>query len=254
MSTVLWTTVAVALVLLALAAHEAAHALVLRKLGFRIVEAGLGIPLPPRIVLPASRRIPFRLSLSPWLVGAYVTPDPAQQGAIDALPYRDVAWYSGAGVIVNLVSGGAFLAVLDVVNGRWVAFAICLGVTAALCVARRCVAAYVLPFVGVPVMLWLGYSLVKSVGAPEGPVGVGALLVVSTPYQAILAGGMAVPLGVGILNTIPLYPFDGGRIMDAALSRLLGVRAASVFRVASSVLAGCLVAYSMLSDVVWLVR
>lgn len=254
MSTVLWTTVAVTLVLLTLVAHETAHALVLRKLGFRIVEAGLGLPFPPRIVLPATKRIPFRLSLSPWLICAYVTPDPEQREAIDALPYTDIAWYSGAGVIVNLVTGGGFLAVLNAVNGRWFTCAVCVVVTVVVWLARRHVAAYVLPIMGLPVVVWLGYSLIQDVGTPEGPVGLAVALVSPTLYQAIIIGGLAVSLGLGVVNMIPIYPFDGGRIMDAALSRLFGSRCASMFRVVTGVLAGCFVMYSMLSDVAWLVR
>lgn len=252
MSTVLWTTVAVILVLLALATHEAAHALALRKLGFHIVEAGLGLPLPPRIVLPATSRIPFRLSLSPWLLGAYVEPDPKQQKAIDALPYIDRAWYSGAGVIANFITGGSIAAALFLANGRWVMSMMFTVGVVVLYLLRRYVAAYLLPVLGIPVLLWLGYLLTKNVGQPQGPVGLGMDLVVSTPYHAIIVGGLAVSLALGIMNMIPIYPFDGGRIMDAALSRLFGAQSASVFRVATGVLAGCFIMYSVVSDFVWL--
>jgi membrane-associated protease RseP (regulator of RpoE activity) len=253
MSTVLWTSIAVLFLLIIVCAHEAAHALVLKRLGFPIVEAGLGFPFKPRYVRQPSRRIPFRLSLSPWLLGAYVEPDPKRQKEIEALPYVDSAWYSGAGVVANFLLGGIMWVLLDVIDSHWTMASIVTAGTAVLWFGRRQVAAYVLPVLGIPTLLGVVYSLVVSVGQPQGPVGLGRLMESSTWYDALIIGYL-LTMSLGILNLIPIYPFDGGRIADAAFGHLLGTKAAQRFRAVTGVLMMFLVVYSIGSDIFWLAR
>lgn len=253
MSTVLWTSVAVLVLLIIVCAHEAAHALVLKRLGFPIAEAGLGLPIKPRYVRQPSRRIPFRLSLSPWLLGAYVEPDPKRQEEIEALPYVDSAWYSGAGVIANFLLGGVMWTLLDVIDGLWVTAGIVAAGTVVLWFGRRQIAAYVLPVIGIPTLLGVVYAIVTSVGQPQGPVGLGIFMESSTWYNTLVIGFL-LTMSLGILNLIPIYPLDGGRIADAAFGHLLGTKAAQRFRTVTGVLMMCLVVYSIGSDIFWLAR
>src|SRR5437667_292005 len=104
---VIWTAVAVAFFLAHLVLHEGAHALALREYGIPIREAGLGMPFPPRIVLKPTRRRPFALSLSPWIVGASVVP-------VLSVAALGLVVYSFAGPITEpggIVGWGRLLAV-----------------------------------------------------------------------------------------------------------------------------------------------
>jgi membrane-associated protease RseP (regulator of RpoE activity) len=251
--TVLWTTLLVIFFLFAICTHEAAHALALRKLGFRITEAGLGFPFSPRLVLQPSRWVPFRLSLSPWLLGAYVLPDPEREKEIADLPYRDLAWFSGAGVVANFLIGGVTWSLLDVIDGHWIMVTIVAPMTVGLWFGRRLFTAYILPMLGIPTLLWFGYLLATTVGQPQGVIGLGSVLVVPAWHDA-LVWGFSLTMGLGILNLIPIYPFDGGRIADAAISRLLGTKPALWFRNTTAAVAACLLVYSVVADFVWLAR
>jgi membrane-associated protease RseP (regulator of RpoE activity) len=253
-SPVLSTILAVALLLFALAVHEAAHALALRTLGYRIVEAGLGLPFPPRLVI-TPRRLPFRVSLSPWLLGAYVKAEERLGCEIDTVPYRATAWYLGAGVIANLLLGGVAGCLATALQSHWTKTGILALGTAVLWFSRRLICAYVLPIVGIPTLAWLGYLMATSVGEPQGPLGLGKLageMAVSASVYNALAFCFVINVGLGLLNLIPIYPFDGGRIADTAIKRLAGVRPALWFRRVTGFAALWLIVYSTVGDLVWL--
>lgn len=248
----IWTTVAVALLLVAVIVHEAAHALVLRRLGFPIAEAGLGLPFAPRIVLLPSRLVPFRLSLSLWLVGAYVMPDPDREEEITNLPYRDMAWFSGAGVIANLLLGGAMLTLIEAMAGNWMWAAVSAIGSVALWLARRSVATYALPVLGLLALGMMGYGLATSIGEPIGMVGLATVMAVPTAHAALVLGCL-LSFSLGVLNMIPIYPLDGGRIADALISRWLSARAAARFQNGTSIAWLCLMVYAVMSDILWLI-
>lgn len=252
MNTVIWTTATAILVLLALAVHEIAHAVVLRGYGVPIDEAGLGLPFPPRIVLRPTRRRHFRLSFSPWLIGAYVSFPEKHIGTINALPYRDRAWYAGAGITANLVSAGALWVIVDVITGRWQRALIIIAVTVAIVVWRKHVTAYLYPALGLPALALLAWSLADTFGQPQGPVGFVQLAISHTPMDALIMG-WAVSLSIALLNLIPLYPFDGGRIADYVIGGWFGDRIAGKFRVGTGVCALALLIYAFGSDFGWLV-
>lgn len=252
MTIILWTTLVVVLLIASVVAHEAAHAVALRRLRIPIVEAGLGLPLPPRLVLRPSRWIPFQLSLSPWLVGAYVQPDPRREKDLNALPYRDQAWYAGAGVITNLVIAGVVLTVLLASEDRYLR-AVLFGVgTVVVWFARRAITAYVLPVAGVAALVFLGWILVTSVGEPQTFIAGSDVLVASTWHTALIVTG-ALNLMLGVLNMIPIFPFDGGRIADAVFRALNWQRVAAGFRVVTGVLAAGLLVYAVVGDLILLV-
>lgn len=254
MSTVLWVAFGAALFLASIVAHEAAHAVVLWRLGFPIASAGLGLPFPPVLRLQPTARRPFALTLSPWLVGAYVMPHREDEDAIEAMPYRQVAWYSGVGVMVNLTLAGGFLTVLSIVYGSsWAATGVGAGVTVGLWVARRPLCRYVLPVLGVPMLGVVAYGMVDALAAGQatGIVGLGRVLgEVTSLHQALLIAAL-LNIGVAVFNLIPLYPLDGGRIADAAIRHLAGDRPARWFRYGAVPAVVLLLLASVFSDVAW---
>lgn len=254
MTTVWWTVVAVACLALTIIVHEAAHAIVLRSLGIRVVEFGIGMFAPRlRFALPRSD---VTVSVSPWLLGAYVRPDPAQEHQMRVLSYRDSTWYAGAGIVVNLVLGGALLAVIALFDGRTLHALITGACTALVWWFRRWFCSYVLPVLGVPILVWTVFMLAHGLGEPQGPVGavdmVTTELMNVSPVHAISVLG-ALSVAIGVINILPLYPLDGGRIASAALQRLIGTRAADIFQDATVVLSLGLMVYAVASDVWWLI-
>lgn len=252
MITVAWTALVVVLLLVNLLVHEAAHALALRGLGGRIGEAGLGMPLAPRIVVAPTRRRPWRLSLSPWLLGAYVQPDPESEELIAAAGYRDRAWFAGAGVVANLLVGAASAVLLTMLGGQWVWALTSAGIGVAVWFGRKLITA-VLPVVGVAALVLLVWWLpgASAAGAPVGPVAV-AMLLRAESGTAMVASTLWLSIGLALLNSLPLLPFDGGRVAEAAIDSGLGCRVAQWFRVGTGIATAGLVLSVIVSDVWWL--
>lgn len=249
--TVIWTAFAVVMFLGLLVVHEAAHARALRPHGIPISEAGLGAPLAPRLVLKPTARRPYALSLSPWLIMAYVRVDDAHEERIEKLPYRDKAWFYGAGIIANAVVGTGLTALILLVQGMWVRAVVWAAVTAGLWFGRRVFVAYAVPALALPLVAFLVWSVVASLGEPAGLVGTARLLEVASALAALKIVAV-MSLALAVLNMAPVFPFDGGRICAEVVRRRGGERAESAFQIAGVSVAVGLMAYAFVSDVGWL--
>lgn len=249
MSTVLWTTGVAVGFLALIAGHEAGRALALRSVGIPITEAGLGLPVPPRLLLAPAGDRPFRLSLSPWLICAYVRSDDNALAALRRRSYADQAWCAGAGTAVNVIAGCGLASVISILHADWGRLIVWLAIGVATAVRPLQFAAYVMPVLSIPA---LGFS-VWAVIDTEGRASVGEFLIVSTPSGALLTV-CVLSLAVALLDSIPVYPLAGGRIARLLILRWRGDRAAAVFQVATAVVVAGLVAYSLVSDVLWAMR
>lgn len=247
----MWVALAVATLLTHLVAHEAAHALVLRRLGGDIKEAGLGLPFPPRIrvKVPSGRADGRRLvvSLSPWLLGAYVVPDDDSVRLTETAPYRERAWFLGAGVVANLVLTNVALVAIAAMNGAWWSAAAVAGATALLWAGRKLLTAY-MPWLGVPVLALLAWLMARSFGQPAGPAATAELLSRADGPQSVLVLSAAVGLSLALFNCVPVYPFDGGRVMDAVLQGRFGQKVSERFRGATAAVAVGFILYTLVSD------
>lgn len=249
MSTALWTTFSVLAFLASLALHEAAHARALRSIGGDIRTAGLGLPVFPCLRLRPTARRSWTLTLSPWLLGAYVEPDEGSAEVLEKASYRDNAWFAAAGVIANGVVGLGLLAVYGAIQGRWTFVLITAAITAALWFGRRLVAAYLVPFIGVAAVAVV-ISAILSTPATEaqGVLGTAQLLVVSTPLDMLLTAGL-ISISLAVLNCLPLAPFDGGRVVSTALTRTVGRATATGYQAVTAVLSLAFIAYALFTDV-----
>lgn len=258
MSTVLNTTLAIALFLACVVIHEWAHAYALRQLGGQIKAFGVGLPLAPRIKLKPTARRPYSISISPWLVGAYVQARDEDEERIKNLSYWDQAWFSGAGVVANLVIGALLTAVVLTVEGKpflalyWVAGAV------AVWLLRRAFTALVMPIIALGILALVAYITIKTTaqivsdtGTPQmsGLLGVGELLTVSSPLDALKVATL-MSLSLGLFNMLPLVPVDGGRIVGDLVRRWWGEKASTAYTAASVVLVLGLVVYVQILDVV----
>lgn len=215
-----------------IAAHEIGHAVVLRKLGYPIKEIGLGLPFGPRIVLKPTPKREYALSLSPFLVMAYVRPEEEDHDKIESGPYKDYAWFSGVGIIVNVAIGAELLAIYRFIQGDHKKAAILLAVALITVIARKFIVRYVVPAIAVPIAVLIFWSISKSVidwlnrvpSQHSDKAFVVQFLIVDTPLKALAAVG-AISLVLGIANALPMRPLDGGRICQAVVTHWLGLTA-----------------------------
>lgn len=212
-------------VLIALAAHEAAHAVVMHRLGVRINQAGLGLPLSPVLTIPPRGRRTFALTLSPWLVAAYVHPHPDDHKKLEQLPYRDQAWAYNAGIVVNLTLGLAVGGVMRLVLDGTVRGLVMLGLAAAVWFGQRLVCAYVLPALAVPVLVWVGYLLAQTWSQGETGAGFSSMGGLLEPGVAGAVGMFAaLNLSIGVMNMLPLMPLDNSKVLEMVLRQWMRMR------------------------------
>lgn len=242
--------IVVGALLLGLVVHELGHAAVMRRFGAPVVAAGLGLPLFP--VLRVTVRPGFQLTLSPWLVGAYVTTDAPGRGRLQALPYRDEAWYLNAGVVSNLAFGFALWGVADLAEGslRRVAIHGACGLTVVL--GRRWIAAYLLPAIAVPVLALVVYAQIRAVTEAHSMTGLGMIGLVDLVPGAgveVVAFFGTVSMALGLLNTAPLFPLDNGRVVARILTQWWGAWVATAFQLAGTGLVLIALVTGLVSDV-----
>lgn len=220
MNTALWTIVAALLAYSTVIAHEAAHAITMRRNNIRVAEVGAGIPIPPRIVLTGRR--PYRISISPWLIMAYVRVHDDDHDALTRLPYRDQAWIYGSGVTVNITLGLGALTIANAIQGRWTAAASTAGIATLVWTARRPFVSYVLPALAVPALGFIIWSLSAPLRTTATAYSQTILDLLPTgPLDALVLAGV-VSLVLGISNLLPFPIFDGGKIVHVLLHRWLG--------------------------------
>jgi len=228
----------IVLVLAVIALHELNHGRLMVRYGIKVPEAGLGIPVKflPCLSLKISPRFTFKLH--PLLLGAYV--QPADEKEIERLSYQEKAHIFGAGIVANLVISfllNAFLmvALLIIRPERWdMGDTIYLAAYVILAVIflrfDKFLSKYVFPFLGLLLTGYLIWSIIhlgfqKSLMGPIGIVQAGlsiTSLIEATAWAAVVS------LGLGLINLLPLYPLDGGRILKAFLEKKsnlsLGIR------------------------------
>lgn len=255
--TALWITLAAVLFVGTIIAHEAGHYFAMRRAGVRIVSAGVGFPFPPTFTVYRKRNPDgsvTKFQLSPWVLGAFVRADDRDEKRIDELPYRQFTWIMGSGVVINLVLGAIFLSVGALLIGNWQGALIYLAAAVLLWLTRRLVAAYLVPVLGIPALVLFVWGTVLAV-MEHSQVGVmGTVRIFSVADNAslafILAGLLSASLG--ILNMVPLFPFDGGRIFSRVLSAMgLSRRGVMAFEVTTSVLALGTLAFTLLTDIIF---
>ncbi len=250
MTTVLWTTVAAVLFLASVVIHELGHVAAFRQHGIRVAEFGIGWGNRPRARV-TGRWLPFEVSISPWLVGAYVRIHPDDRDKSRQLPYRAQAWCSGAGVIANVLFGIALFTIVAALDGKLVGLLLA-AAGVVLWWIREWVTAYLMPLIGVLLMVRIAWVFTHLQSGPGSFGTIGQILHVSSLHNALI-GAALLSLILGLANTLPLPPLDGGRVGFDIVQRLWGLRAAEWYTVTGVLLVAGLVAYSMVADVVWVV-
>jgi hypothetical protein len=156
-------------------------------------------------------------------------------------------------VVANLLVGAAAAVLLTMLGGRWAWALISAGIGVAVWAGRKLITA-VLPVVGVAALVlvvwWLAGA--AAAGAPAGPVAA-AMLLRAESGTAVVASTLSLSIVLALLNSLPLLPFDGGRVAEAAIDSVLTCEAAQWFRVGTGIAAVGLALYVIVSDVWWLI-
>jgi membrane-associated protease RseP (regulator of RpoE activity) len=235
-----------------LVAHEAAHAIAMRRIGVSITSAGLGFGKPRWRVyqrqLPDGRQL--QLYLSPWLVGAWIRYEENDYKTIEQSPYRDFAWGMGAGIVVNLVAGGALWMAAYLLDGEWTAAAITAAVTLAVWLLRRPFAAYALPVLAPASVVVFVQGMLQTLGEQTGPAATVQLLSSGSLAHALDISG-TIALGLAALNMLPFTPLDGARIVHRIVGHWLSERAMLAIEWTGLIAVATISVYAVLSDVLF---
>lgn len=231
-----WITFTVFLSLLTVSLHELGHAWAMHRYRVPIDEIsllGMKIPGAPYLsflyTLPGALR-PTKISLHPFLVGAYVKGDIK---TLESLPTRDQAFIFGAGPFVNflyclLVYG--MLAFTHPSGDLGTVGAICVAIAALFTVFRTFVCRYGVLIIGIlftALILWSLFMVTaKDSGAVGGPVTIvsdmssiyKANASVDNHLRGAILISVLVSLALGTTNALPLPPLDGGQIAHRYLS------------------------------------
>lgn len=196
-------------------AHEAGHAIYMRAAGTEISEMGFGVPWGPHLRFKP-RRLPFHLRLNLIPLVAYVRP--ADDAAIERLPYRRKVRIAGAGIMANwccgwlLISAGMVAAWLmwhDRPTLRLTMAALGLGVTAVTLRFFKPITERALGYISFG-MLFLLPAEVLTIGAWGLPFSLRHLTLPASVFYAGIAS-----LNLALINLAPLGPLDGSRIVNA---------------------------------------
>ena len=254
---------------LALAIHESAHAYYMWRVGIPIERAGLGFPVRPMFTW-RPKFLPFPVTFSWLLIGAYVQPTAAGGEQIKQLPHKERSLIYGGGVIWNLITGAAagliwliFSLIKDGLtpNTRgWITLGLLGGILVLTLLFKRFIAAYVFPVLGTLALVYLiFFFLPEALSIPGDPGGSGGDGVVG-PVGIVQVGSTLTALleriwffailsiNLAILNMLPMMPLDGGRIINIPIERKFGQRAAKIHTTLTGIPILLLIIYAIFGD------
>lgn len=245
------------LVIFSLFLHELGHALYMKKYGLPIEIFSIGLPFPIALKFRSKRFLNGALiQLTPFLLGAYVKPvsykdiDPT-----NSLSYKEQADIYGAGPLANFIFGLSILLMLGIWTNWENALAyllnyrtlLMLAFLATLSIAPKWFSRYLMLPLGISMMIltaWLIFQdPAKSV---SGPVGIAKIMGNASGIYTSLLISSFLSVSIGLFNTFPLLPLDGGQAMNALLGRYPSLQAAYQF--VSVVLSLMLFSFAILSD------
>lgn len=260
---------------LVLAIHEGAHAYYMWRAGVPIERAGLGMPVKPMLTWQP-KFLPFPITFSWLLIGAYVEPTETGNEQIINLPHKERSLIYGGGVIWNLTTG-AFAGLLwmglalieegGVPSGRgWTIIGVCSAILLLTLLFKRFIAAYTFPVLGTLVLLYLifvflpGLFSAAPAAAPGGgiPGGGGGELVgpvgivqLGSAFTALLERVYffaILSLNLALLNMLPMMPLDGGRIINVPIANRFGQRTANIHTALTMIPILLLIAFAIFGD------
>lgn len=268
--------------ILAMVIHELGHALEMRVAGIRIERLGIGVPLPPSILIRSDPlRVffgaRFRIVLSPWLLGAFVKPYGDQGIETTGIPRRSELAIYGAGPIANialmfLLSGVNILLAFDpesyvtttylfgiVLEGYvWmIAFGFVVAAFATWWF-RRWISTYLLLPMGIAMLMFTigiftGMTFNEATQSSGGIVLISEIASNSQTIDGAVRFGVIINFALAAMNILPIHPLDGGRIASVFV-RMIAPRAEIAVQKLSLVAFSALILFCLYADGLRIVR
>lgn len=214
------------LVFLTLLAHELGHAFAMRSRGIQIKRIGIGIPIPGIPKYTLKKLFPgAEVSVSPLVIAAFVKPTREAKVILDALPHRDSALINGSGVLANVFFALLIFSIWAMSNigadmglmKIFLFYSVVLLLSTGLWIWRDFFCRYVLPILGLLFMIGIGYILLTGKGEIIGPIGIVQEATKMKGIWEYIAYAGDVSFGFALINCLPIFPMDGGRILGAIL-------------------------------------
>lgn len=245
----------------ALLVHELGHAVAMINNGVQIKSMGLGLPLGKPIFQSKWERFPgVNFEIHPLLLGAFVQPSKAGAAHMETLPYKAKADIYAAGAWANILF---FMGISLFVNTphamitgaaiKSANLAIMILIFIALIVMRDFVRRYLLPIIGIAwFALVLHLIFQNPLNSVSGPIGIiGTAKKESVNIMATIYFGGYISLMLGLFNAIPIYPLDGGKIVELFFKN---EKARQVFRSLGTVTFLIIILLAFTTDFVNLLR
>ena len=195
--------------------HELGHAIEMRNKGIPIESLGIGLDIwvLPSVEFPIGFFPDATFKISPLLLGAHVTPTEEGGQLMEQLPYSEFSSIVGMGVWVNLMVGLFFLSIVFLTSARRKEnrsrIVLTLSLLVLLGIGRGIFVSYLIPVLGILMLVYVVINY-KDLRGPLGAI----RELLKVRITAVIAG---ISISLGLLNMVPLFPLDGGRIMGRIL-------------------------------------
>jgi Zn-dependent protease len=205
----------------------------------------------------------FSLVLSPWLLGAFVKPADADSDFETRLPYRAAAHIYGAGIVANLAYASVLIGIMaiitigdsNVLTRGIIPSGIFLLVACLFIRFSRQFCSWILQPLSLAAIAAFAYSVWNSVVVNHDEKALGGIVTISVMVtdqvkdtsHAVLFG-LAVSLGLAILNALPFYPLDGGHIAQLIVKRRFE-KYSTALKIAGGAIVFLLIGMSIYTDI-----
>ncbi len=245
--------------------HEYEHAREMLKRGLRVREWGFGVPITswPRLRLSIPWLLPntpFYLNILPFM--AYVKNSTRDSLKIQRwLPYSESSVIYGAGVWGSIFYPLVVLAVCELTMADYRIAGACAVMALVLLPLKKQFCRYGVPLLGLCLLALMAHA---SVFHPEAFKSNGGYLKLAADvyhYNLNFTKGVmmacTLSLCLGLMNTLPFLPLDGGRIIETSLEKIKAPRLLlALYRLAGMLIIFGLFVYdlitSTLQDFHWL--
>jgi len=239
--------VAVTLILLAIILHEIGHAWAMHSKGVEFEEIGIGLKVwwLPSLKITCNG-IVLRFNLIP-IIG-YVENSETGARQLEKLPYSDFSYVMGAGILVNLIYGFVLGLIVSLASGGKFWFIPLLAIVI-LWLFRKPFCKYLVPALGLLVFTFIIYQITKApTETMVGPIGLGILVRdMSSSLTNVLIFVSAVSLSVALVNMLPFFGLDGGRIVGRVIEKI-SPTGALVYKLVGLILLSSMLILAFASD------
>ncbi|MFW0862324.1 MAG: site-2 protease family protein [Candidatus Komeilibacteria bacterium] len=224
--------------------HEFAHAYEMRKRGVKINSIGIGVPVKWLTIKTYSKYFDCPVTFSPLVVMAYVKPE--KSNIWEEISLKDNVVISGSGPWANYCLGLVLGMILSILYGFFIPHLwMLLFALGMVLLAKRFFSYVIMPVLAILGLLAviamtgdaisadlaansIGNGLKGAVdgGSATGDVFGGPIAIFNMTNGTVngfvdfLSLTMTLTLAIGLLNTLPLFPLDGGRIVGAYIKNI----------------------------------